>query len=101
MRARNFASGRSADSLVREFAPPVCWRTRLSALRNVASLTLAAVALAGCGRDDVKVYHVQKDESSAPPPTQIAMPAPDQAQAMPAAQPQLKWTLPGGWQEIT
>ena len=31
-------------------------------IRNAAFLTLAAFALGGCGRDDVKVYHVAKDD---------------------------------------
>jgi hypothetical protein len=64
--------------------------------RNAAFLTLAAFALAGCGRDDVKVYHVAKDDSAAPPPVQITTPE----QMQPSQQPQLQWTLPNGWQEI-
>jgi hypothetical protein len=51
--------------------------------RNAALLTLAAIALAGCGRDDVKVYHVAKEESSA------------------TTSSQLQWTLPDGWSEKT
>jgi hypothetical protein len=69
--------------------------------RNAALLTLAAFALAGCGRDDVKVYHIAKEDSAAPPPVQIA--APEQmptTQMQPSQQPQLQWTLPDGWQEI-
>ena len=65
-------------------------------IRTAAILTLAAIALAGCGRDDVKVYHVVKEDSAAPPPDQIV--APEQNSV---AQPQLQWTLPGGWQEKT
>jgi hypothetical protein len=70
-------------------------------IRNAALLTLAAIALAGCGRDDVKVYHVAKDDSAAPPPNQIV--APEQmpaTQMQPSQQPQLQFTLPNGWQEI-
>ncbi len=70
-------------------------------IRNAALLTLAAFALAGCGRDDVKVYHVVKDDSATPPPVQI--PAPEQmptTQMQPSQQPQLQFTLPNGWQEI-
>ncbi|HTA95560.1 MAG TPA: hypothetical protein VK769_05490, partial [Verrucomicrobiae bacterium] len=53
-----------------------------------------AFALAGCGRDDVKVYHVAKDDSAAPP-NQIAT-----SEQNSTTQPQLQWTLPSGWQEI-
>jgi hypothetical protein len=63
--------------------------------RNAAILTLAAFALAGCRRDDVKVYHVAKDDSAAPPQNQIV--APEQTST---TQPQLQWTLPDGWQQI-
>jgi hypothetical protein len=66
--------------------------------RNAASLTLAAIALAGCGRDDVKVYHVAKDDSVALP-NQIA--TPEQNLPPPPALPRLQWTLPDGWQEKT
>jgi hypothetical protein len=41
-----------------------------------------AIFSTGCNRDDVKVYHVEKDDSSAAP-----------------APPQLKYMLPDGWQE--
>jgi hypothetical protein len=68
-------------------------------IRTAASLTLAAIALAGCGRDDVKVYRVAKDEPTAPPPTEMAAPA-QMPEAQPT-QPQLQWTLPNGWQEKT
>jgi hypothetical protein len=65
-------------------------------IRKVALLTLAAFALAGCGRDDVKVYHVAKDDSAAPL-VQVAAPE----QMPPQQQSQLQWTLPDGWQEKT
>ena len=67
-------------------------------IRTAASLTLIAFALAGCGRDDVKVYHVAKDDSATPPPSQIA--APEQNSTTQPQQPQLQFTLPGGWREI-
>lgn len=66
--------------------------------RNATLLTLAAFALAGCGRNDVKVYHVAKDDSAAPPQNQIA--APEQNSTTQPQQPQLQWILPNGWQEI-
>jgi hypothetical protein len=68
-------------------------------IRDIASLTLAAIALAGCGRDEIKTYRVAKDAPTAPPPTEMAAPA-----QMPATQtplPQLQWTLPAGWEEKT
>jgi hypothetical protein len=60
--------------------------------RNAAFLTLTVFALAGCGRDDVKVYHVAKDDSAAPAPNQMA--APEQNSAA-----QLQFALPDGWRE--
>jgi hypothetical protein len=66
--------------------PPTHWAAILSIV----------IFLAGCERDDVKVYHVAKDDSAAPPPNQMA--ASDQNSA---AQPQLQWTLPAGWSEKT
>jgi hypothetical protein len=63
-----------------------------------------AVLATGCNRDNVKVYHVENEDSITPPPVAApaaptanvdagAMPAPAQATA-----PQLKYTLPDGWQ---
>jgi hypothetical protein len=83
---------------------------RLSVSRRFASVTLlmivAAVA-AGCGRDDVKVYQVAKDNSPAvPPPVDTATPPPamDAAPTVPAqsgnALPQFQFALPPGWQQI-
>jgi hypothetical protein len=57
------------------------------------------VLLAGCGRDDVKVYHVAKDDSAAPPQNQIT--TPEQNSISQPQPPQLQWTLPDGWQERT
>lgn len=65
--------------------------------RNAALLTLAAITLAGCGRNDVKVYHVAKEDSIAPPPNQTAVP--EQNSAPQPQQPQLQWQLPNSWQE--
>ena len=59
-------------------------------------LVVSTAALAGCGRSDVKVYQVVRDNSpDAPPPMAAAPPAPNTA-----AQPQLQFTLPPGWQQI-
>src|SRR5437867_2822935 len=62
------------------------------------------VALSGgCGQNDIKVYRVAKET---PQPEQTAQTEP--AAALPPghpdtsrATPQLKWTLPAGWEEVT
>ena len=73
--------------------------------RPLPAATLAAWFLlsAGCGRDSVKVYHVEKDDSVSMPPA-VAPAAPNADVSPMSAQdsgalPQLKWTLPAGWQE--
>jgi len=63
--------------------------TRQPPLRRAAFVFLISIA-AGCGRNDVKVYHVTEDNDSAPSTV-----APNND-----ALPQLHWTLPSGWQEI-
>lgn len=63
------------------------------AFLNRTGLMLLTVALAGCGRDNVKVYSLVKDDSSSP----NEMVASNQVGA---AQPQLQWTLPAGWTEV-
>ena len=64
---------------------------------RLAIIPLLAMFASGCGRDDVKVYRVAKENPSAPP--QAAMPAghPDVAAA---SSPQLKWKTPEGWNEM-
>jgi hypothetical protein len=66
-------------------------------IRNAAFLTLVAFALAGCGRNEVRVYRVDKEDSDASPPSQIT--TPDQNSLTQPQQPQLQWVLPNGWQE--
>ena len=68
---------------------------------NWLGLMLLAIVLAGCGRDNVKVYRLSNDDSSsaAPPPNATATTAPDQSGNNPA-QPQLQWTLPAGWTKV-
>ena len=64
--------------------------------------SVLAATLTGCGRDDVKVYQVAKDNSSSGspaanepvPPTQNNNTQPDNAQ------PQLQFAVPPGWQQI-
>jgi hypothetical protein len=71
-------------------------------------LLMAALALAGCDRDQVKVQQVPKDGQTAAmsPGMNSQMPANPHAGmdmtgmgGMGAAQPQVKWTLPAGWKE--
>jgi hypothetical protein len=50
-------------------------------------MILVALLASGCGREDIKVYTVPKE--------QPAMEMPE----APAAKPSLRWTLPAGWQE--
>jgi hypothetical protein len=69
-------------------------------LRGGFCLLLCAGLFSGCKRDEVKVYHVDSSDNSAPPPA--AMPA-----SMPAGLsvpdntglPPLKYVFPAGWQE--
>jgi len=66
--------------------------------------TLLLVVAAGCGRDSVKVYHVDTNDVAiaTPTPAPAAMPS-----TMPGGMtvpdsgihPQLKYTLPAGWKE--
>ncbi len=67
--------------------------------------TLLIFAAAGCGRDNVKVYHVDSSDTTTPPPPPAA-PAP-MPSAMPAGlpapdnsgQPALQYILPTGWEK--
>ena len=59
---------------------------------------LLALALAGCGHDNVQVYRLSNDDSSsASPPPNAAAAAPNDNNAAP---PGLHWTLPSGWTEV-
>jgi hypothetical protein len=65
---------------------------------------LMAVVLAGCGRDSVKVYHVDTNETVTAPPAAMPttmpagmsgnIPVPDNSNL-----PKLKYVLPSGWKE--
>jgi hypothetical protein len=69
-------------------------------------MLLAALALVGCEKNDVKVYHVENAETNMvavePAPAMPAMPATMPA-GLPApdhsALPPLKYTVPAGWTE--
>lgn len=65
------------------------------------------LAVSGCGRNDVQVYRLAKDNSTAPAPDASggALPPghPDTSGGAAQAQaqaPRLKWTLPAGWEEV-
>ena len=61
-------------------------------------IVLAAFALTGCDKNDVKVYHVAKEETAVAPVAATEAAAPAHGE-MAAATPQLHWTLPSGWTE--
>jgi len=75
--------------------------TKRPTFLNWMGLMLLTVALAGCGRSQVKVYRLSNDDtsSSSTPPTAATAAAPDQNGNNPA-QPQLQWTLPEAWTEV-
>ena len=64
--------------------------------------TLLVLVATGCGRDSVKVYHVDSSDTPTPAPPPAATPAamPD---GLPApdnsGQPALQYTLPAGWEK--
>jgi len=61
-----------------------------------------ALVLAGCGRDDVQVYRVSKEESkpaAAPQEMPSAGLPPGHPETADAAPPSIKYTLPASWQE--
>jgi hypothetical protein len=69
---------------------------------------IVAVALTGCGRDNVQVYHVSTNDTVLPQaPAVAATPSAAMPGAMPAGMaapdnsglPKLKYTLPDGWKE--
>lgn len=78
----------------------------------LAASALLALALVGCGRDTVKVYHVETNDTITPAlPPAPAAPSADASGAMPATMPPglatpdmstlpaLKYNLPDGWTE--
>lgn len=85
---------------------------------SIAALAVSVFTLTGCGREDVKVQRVPKDDTAAPQAAQSEMQPPagplkaDATMPMDsthaalsmsgaASQPKLKWTRPEGWEEKT
>jgi hypothetical protein len=78
----------------------ICFKLRL-----VAAGTILIVAVAGCGRDSVKVYHVDASDAATPSPPPISpavmpatmpdgLPTPDKS-----GLPTLQYALPDGWEK--
>lgn len=71
------------------------------ALSMGTGFLLIAFALAGCGRNQVKVYQLSNNDSSSSSAAPEA-PAPSSTpNENNTAQPQLQWTLPSGWTEVS
>jgi len=71
---------------------------------NLAAGIILITALAGCNRDEARVYHVPKETSE--PPSSVPTATPEAAQSematpprAPMSIPRLKYQLPQGWQE--
>jgi hypothetical protein len=64
-------------------------------------LLLLGAALAGCGRDDIQVYRVAKEQPQAQQPQEQAQGAalPTGHSDFSAAPPGIKYKLPAGWEE--
>jgi hypothetical protein len=63
-------------------------------------LLLAAFCLAGCGRNEIKVYSVPKDQEQKNPLAAMgSAPGGAQPEGMAASAPQLRWKTPAGWTE--
>jgi hypothetical protein len=61
-------------------------------------LLLAALCLAGCERNEIKVYSVPKEQSPANPMAAMGAPAGGaQPEGMASSAPQLRWKTPDGW----
>ncbi len=58
---------------------------------------VGALLLAGCNKDEVKVYDVPKEQAAAPAPAAAPMASQPMDRA-PVAPPH--WTVPTGWQEV-
>jgi hypothetical protein len=79
------------------------WNKRVQWMHGVAGVILIS-ALAGCNRDEARVYHVPKEASPPSQPAPAATPeaaTPEMGSPAPEAMslPPLKYQLPEGWQE--
>lgn len=63
-------------------------------LASVIAILIAAAG-SGCGQQDIKIYRVAKETSTAPEPAVAST-----ASAAADASPTLKWDLPAGWSEV-
>jgi hypothetical protein len=70
--------------------------SQIKQLRWGAGVVVLALSLAGCGRNEIKVYRVAKETAPEPSATMTASAEPAAA----PAQAQLTWTLPAGWKEM-
>ena len=73
----------------------------LSHALPLAAATLLLLASSGCGRDDVKVYHVATNDTVVAPPPAAAPMTPPAGMTMPdsGSHPKIKYSLPDGWKE--
>src|SRR6266850_7344203 len=60
-------------------------------------LLLAAALFAGCGKEEITVYRVPKENPSAPAP--VASRAEAGHEESGSNLPRLRWKLPAGWEE--
>lgn len=58
-----------------------------------AASAVSALLIAGCGKDDIRVYQAPKDDAQVAAPTTPAQPAAS------AERPAAPWTVPAGWEE--
>jgi hypothetical protein len=80
------------------------WFRSISHLSFGGWAVLLSLLLTGCGKNDVEVYRVAKEQAPATPPAQAqtqpaAMP-PGHPDASGGSVPALKWKLPTGWEEV-
>ncbi len=64
---------------------------KIGAIRSAVLFLLAAGLLAGCGGEKITVYRAPKEKE----------PEPAEVQGGEAAQPQIQWKTPAGWEEQT
>jgi hypothetical protein len=78
-------------------------RNKMMKAFSICTMAAALVVLStGCGRDTVKVYHVDANDTANPNPPPAVMPT-TMPNRMPApdtsGQPSLQYTLPAGWEK--